>query len=258
MKACTHHEALIGRSGALNIAVANERTARPYALPHALIVYQEQPKRPNGAGILPHKFKGNDGRDVSINGGAWEAADRNEAAQNIGEWFAANYAAHTGPIILNVESIPINTPEARTFWEPVSDALKLACPRATFGFYDRPDLADLMHFTAPAIGPNKRINAECWGPGEHEYTPAMYRQAKLKDLSAYDRKRPMYAVANIVDHYGAWLTCLEMREQWRLAQDLGVPIVWWGSVGNEDGAMRRARGCLAWINAQARATPVLA
>lgn len=255
MKACTHHEALIGRSAALNATVAS---ARPFPLPYVPIVYQEQPKRTNGAGILPHKFKGNDGRDVPINGGAWDAADRNEAAQNMGDWFARNYGSHTGPIILNVESIPLNTPEARTFWEPVSEALKLACPRATFGFYDRADLADLMHFAAPCLAPNKRINAECWANEEHEYTPAAYRQAKLRDLTAYDRKRPLYAVCNVMHEGGAWASCFELREQWRLAQDLGLPVVWWGSLDTKDNGMQRARACLAWIAAQARATPVLA
>ena len=255
MKACTHHEALIGRSAALNIAVANERTARPYALPHALIVYQEQPKRTNGAGILPHTFKSN-GRDVPINGGAWEAADRHEAAQNMGDWFSRNYGSHAGPIILNVESIPLNTPEARTFWEPVCDALKLACPYAQFGFYDRADLADLMHFTAPCLRPIKRINAECWADGEHEQTPAAYRQATLASLARYPRTRPMYAVCNIVHDSGAWASALELREQWRMAQDLGLDVIWWGSCDTKDNGMQRARLCLEWIKREAARGPV--
>lgn len=248
MKSCTHYESLIGRSAAFNAMVAS---ARPFPLPYVPIVYQEQPKATNGAGILPHRFKGNDGRDVSINGGAWEAANRNTAAQGMGEWFARLYGNYRGPIILNVESIPLDTPEARTFWEPVLDALKLACPNATFGFYDRPDLADLCHFTAPCLRPIKRINAECWANMEHEYTPAAYRQSTLASLARYPRTRPMYAVCNIMHDGGAWASCLELREQWRMAQDLGLDVIWWGSIGAEDGAMRRARACLDWIKREA-------
>jgi len=248
VRTCTHYEALIGRSAALNATVAS---ARPWPLPHIPIVYQEQPKASNGAGILPHKFKGNDGRDVLINGGAWEAADRNAAAQGMGEWFARTYANHRGPIVLNVESIPLSTPAARTFWEPVCDALKLACPYATFGFYDRPDLSDLMHFTSPCLRPIKRINAECWADGEHEQTPAAYRQATLASIARYPRTRPMYAVCNIVHDGGAWASALELREQWRLAQDLGLDVIWWGSCDTKDNGMQRARLCLDWIKREA-------
>lgn len=53
MKACKHYESLIGRSAQHNPAVD---AARPFTFPTVPMIYQEQPKQPNGTPILPHRF----------------------------------------------------------------------------------------------------------------------------------------------------------------------------------------------------------
>lgn len=251
MKPCAHYEAFIGRQAQHNAAVD---AARPFPMPNVPVIYQEQPKRENGAPILPHRFTSG-GRTRAINGGEWSSVDKNDAALAMAEWCLTRYARHAGPIVLNVESIPLDTAEAKSFWSTVLDRMRSACPRAAFGFYNRPDMPDVVDFLAPSLYPNKRINLECWAPGEQEYTPAAYRQAKLADLARFDRTRRSYAFCTTTTLGGEWCSTLELTEQWKLAQDLGLDVIWWGSLAPEptiDTAVRRARKVLDTLAARPR------
>lgn len=255
MKACKHYETFIGMGAHNNAPVL----AATYPLPRVPVIYQEQPKHANGAGILPHRWTGSDGRPVLVNGGEWDTASKNEAALGMAEWCAARYAKHRGPIVLNVESIPLNTPEARSFWTTTLDAMRTACPLAMFGFYGRPDMPDVVDFLAPSVYPIKRVREEVWGDNEHEQTPARYRQVALANIAAFDRTGPMYAFC-AMRIWGDWCTTLEVREQWRLAQDLGLDVLWWGSLGSPDARdtrqvhtdVARARKLCTWLTTQPR------
>ena len=257
MKACKHYESLIGRTAQHNPAV---EAARPFTFPTVPMIYQEQPKQANGAPILPHRFVVA-GREQRVLGGEWSSVDKNGAALAMAEWCHDRYARHTGPIVLNVESIPLDTPDAKAFWATVLDAMRTACPRATFGFYNRPDMPDNVDFLAPSLYPIKRVNADCWADNEHEQTPARYRQVTLANLARYDRTRTGYAFCSLTTNGGEWCTRAELFEQWKLAQDLGLDVIWWGSLATEptiDTAVRRARKAIDTLAATARATPVLA
>lgn len=249
MKPCAHYHAIIGRKAAMNPVVL----ASEFALPRVAMIYQEQPTTAKGQPIWPHRWNGG-----FTLGGDWTGTDPEQAAIDTAEWLRRTMPGASGPIVLNVESIALDTPEADAFWSAVLPAMKRTLPRATFGFYNRPYLGHLVDFYAPSIYPIKRINAQCWADGEHEQTPAFYRQATYRNLAQFDRKLPwlVYATCTVGDRDAQWASVLEVQEQWRLAQDLGADVVWWGSCADE-ADVRRARKLLTWIAMSRAASSVL-
>ena len=250
MKPCTHTHAIAPRKTGLAATV----DATDFGMVRTLFVYQQHPVTARNTPILPHRWSGG-----IVNGGAWDQVDADQAATDMAEWLRRTMPVASGPIVLNVESIPLDTPEADAFWSVVLPAMRAALPRATFGFYDRPDLGHLVDFYAPCVYPMKRIQAECWADGEHEQTPAFYRQATFANLARFDRKKPWLACCTLTldaDNAIAWASALELREQWRMAQDVGANIIWWGSVGDSTD-LRRAKRVLTWLAMQRAASPVV-
>lgn len=247
MRTCSHFEALCGRTDAGNRAIAGVS----FALPRFTVIYQPQPTTPAGKAILPHAYG-----DTKVFEGRWDSRPAQEAAAEMADYCRRRLGAirNLGHCALNIESMRLDTPEARAFWSVVLPAMRAACPGVAFGFYNSPHLADLVDVFFPGIYPIKAIHEECFADGEHEQTPATYRQATHANLDLYPRTKPWYIFASIVielDDAIRWASTLELREQWRIAQDRGANLVWWGSIGQKvDKDLRRARAAYDWIKWQ--------
>jgi len=200
------------------------------------IIYQNQP------GCLPHTWQRGDGTTAVEIASTWDAptVDINATAVKMGRWARERWAKFVGYVCLNIESIPLDSDGAREFWTHVLASLRAECPGVKWGFYDRPDLPDLVDFYAPSIYLNKfvRPDASLIMPNEHEMGISEYRRRVAERLSQFSRKKPtlIFAATKVFggDHAGGWCSRFEMLAQMEAAQTHAADgLVWWMSFRDE-------------------------
>lgn len=196
------------------------------------MVYQNQP------GVLPHTWKRGDGTTAVDVAADWDApnVDVHRIAERFGVWARDRWAKFVGYVCLNIESIPLNTKQAAEFWRIVLASLRAECPGVKWGFYDRPDLFDLVDFNAPSVYANKfvRPDRELIMPNEHEMGISEYRRRVAERLREFPRGKPMliFAATKILggEDAGGWCSRYELLAQMEAAQTHGADgVVWWMS-----------------------------
>lgn len=215
------------------------------------MVYQNQP------GCLPHTWERPDKTKAVEIAADWDAPNVNveKIAAEFSAWARNRWAKFVGYVCLNIESIPLDTKQAADFWRVVLASLRAECPGVKWGFYDSPDLVDLVDFVAPSIYLNKfvRPDRDLIMPNEHEMGLSEYRRRVAERVREFSRGKPMliFAATKVFgdEEAAGWCSRFEMLAQMEAAQTHAADgVVWWASfrTGSD---YRRHIGLVNWARA---------